>query len=131
MKKILINLIIFGLVILIIFIPFKISSSNYQKLVNDRIGKVIEIQEADLGNARIDMDEYDYFDSSYSKRIYFNDDPEIEYRYNYEKPRDRVHLTAFYKSASVNVIGMETKYIHSIKVYFDSEGTIIKVKKLK
>lgn len=131
MKKILKNLIIIGLVILIIFIPFKISSSNYKKLVNDRIEKVIEIQKADLGNARIDMDEYDFYDSSYSKRIYYNDDPEIEYRYNYEKPRDRVHVTAFYKSASVNVIGKETKYSHSIKVYFDSEGSISKVDKLK
>lgn len=130
MKNISKILIIIGLVILISVIAIKINLSNYKKLADDRVEKVIEIQEADLDKARIEVDEYDFYDSSYSKRIYFNDDPEIEYRYNYEKPRDRVHVTAYYKSASVNVIGKETKYSHSLKVYFDSEGLINKVDKL-
>lgn len=115
--------------ILICFVVLKLNSFHYKKLADDRIGKVIELQEANLEEARIERDFYDYFESGYVKDIYFNDDPDIEYRYVYEKSRDMVYVSAFVGNASIDLTNKVAKYEECMDVYFNSDGNIERIEK--
>lgn len=125
MKKVIIFIFFAGVIIL----AFKINSVHYKNLADDRIGQVIKLQGANIEKARIEFDEYDYFASGYVKEIYFNDDADIKYSYDYEKSRDIVKVSAWLNNASLDLTGTVSKYDPFLKVRFDSNGKIENVEK--
>lgn len=104
---------------------FLLNSIHYKYLAHDRIYQVIALQGADLSNARIVFDEYDYFESGYVMEVYYDDDPDIRYRYIFEKPHDEVYVYASLGNASLDLTDRKGKYRYFFYTYFNSKETII------
>ena len=105
---------------------FLLNSIHYKYLAHDRIYQVIALQGADLSNARIVFDEYDYFESGYVMEVYYDDDPDIRYRYIFERPRDQVYVYASLGNASLDLTDRKGKYRYFFHTYFDYKGDIKK-----
>ncbi|MDX1699067.1 MAG: DUF3139 domain-containing protein [Melioribacteraceae bacterium] len=110
--------------ILILVVIFLLNSWHYKLLAHDRITKVIAMQEADIHLAKVTYDQYDYFETGYVMEIYFNDDPEIKYRYVYERDIRSVHVSAWLNNASLDLTNRIGKYDHFITVHFDRNKEI-------
>ena len=125
MKWIYLILLIISLTIVGGISAFKINSIHYKNLANDRIHQVIDLQEADLSKAKIVYDQYDYFESGYVMEVYYDDDPDILYRYIFERPRDQVYVYASLGNASLDLTDRKGKYRYFFHTYFDRNGNII------
>ncbi|PAQ13449.1 hypothetical protein CD798_15275 [Bacillaceae bacterium SAOS 7] len=106
----------------------KLYFAHYKKLADDRIEKVIDFQGAKLNNEKVTVDLYDSKNSCWLKLIYFNDDPEIRYDYEYTKSSNKVRVSAMYKNMSLDLANKKAKY-PLMDVYFDKEGNIIESEK--
>ena len=118
------NLIIALITILISILLFHLNSWHYKLLAHDQITKVIDMQEADIHLAKVTYDQYDYFEAGYVMEVYFNDDPEIKYRYVYERDKRRVHISAWLKNASLDLTNQIGKYDYFKTVKFDRNREI-------
>lgn len=112
------------LTIVICITLFLLNSMHYKYQAHDRILQVIALQEADLSKARIVFDEYDYFESGYVMAVFYNDDPDIRYKYIYERPRNRVYVSAWLGNASLDLTNRKAKYSTSFHTFFDFKGDI-------
>ncbi|MDX1701508.1 MAG: DUF3139 domain-containing protein [Melioribacteraceae bacterium] len=118
------NIIIALTTILISIFIFHLNSWHYKMLAHDRINKVIELQEADIHLAKVTYDQYDYFEAGYVMEVYFNDDPDIKYRYVYERDKRRVKVSAWLNNTSLDLTNRIGKYDYFVKVHFDRNKEI-------
>ena len=125
----LIIIIIFLSAIIIGTVAFQVNSWHYRSVAHDRIDQVIEMQEANIHDAKVTYDDYDYFENGYVKEVYYDDDFDIRYRYIYERERDYVYVTAYLNNASLDLTDRKGKYDYFISVYFDENGKISEVSK--
>ncbi|WP_338749422.1 DUF3139 domain-containing protein [Bacillus sp. FJAT-52991] len=128
MKKAIITLFFIALIITVGSIGKKLYFAHYKKLADERIEKVIEFQGATLNNGKVMVDVYDSKNACWFKSIYFHDDPDITYEYEYIKSSNEVRVWAMYNNMSLDLVNKEAKY-PLIDVYFDKEGNIIKSEK--
>ena len=110
--------------ILILIIVFHLNSWHYKLLAHDRINRVIELQEADIHFAKVTYDQYDYFESGYVMEVYFNDDPDVKYRYVYERDKRRVQVSAWLNNASLDLTKRKDTYDYFKTVHFDRNKDI-------
>lgn len=113
-----------GLILVISLTLFFLNSLNYKYLAHDRIQQVITLQGADLSKARIVYDEYDYFEAGYVMKVYYDADPDIRYKYVYERDRRRVYVSASLGNATIDLTDRTGKYRNSFKTYFDYKGRV-------
>jgi len=125
----LIIIIIFLSAIIIGIVAFKLNSWHYRSVAQNRIDQVIEMQEANIHDAKITYDDYDYFENGYVMEVYYDDDFDIRYRYIYERERDNVYVTASLNNATLDLTDRKGKYDYFITVYFDEDGKISEVTK--
>lgn len=130
-RLVVILLVIIGLLSVVIIgtVAFQVNSWHYRSVAHDRIDQVIEMQEANIHDAKITYDDYDYFENGYVKEVYYDDDFDIRYRYIYERERDYVYVTAYLNNASLDLTDRKGKYDYFISVYFDEDGKISEVSK--
>ena len=119
-----------SLSIAVLFIAFKVNSIHYKKLADDRIEKAAEVQGADISKAKTTYDSYDYFASAYVKYIYFNADPEIEYRYEYVRSEDNVKISAYVNNVSLDLTDKVPEYYPFLNIDYGSDGKIKHVEKM-
>lgn len=112
--------------IIIIVTVFLLNSMHYKNQAHDRINQVIAYQGANLSNARLVYDEYDYFHSEYRMEVYYNDDPGILYKYRFDRSLQRVYVFASLGNASLDLTDRKGKYRYFFHTYFDYNGNIKK-----
>ncbi|OZI11625.1 hypothetical protein CEW92_10745 [Bacillaceae bacterium SAS-127] len=127
-KKVMSILLVVGLITTVGIIGKKLYFAHYKKLADDRIEKVIDFQGAKLINGKVTVDAYDGKNGNWLKTIYFNDDPEITYDYEYTKSSNEVRVFAWHKNMSLDLANKKAKY-PLMDVYFDKEGNIIESEK--
>ena len=125
----LIIIIIFLSAIIIGIVAFKLNSWHYRSVAQNRIDQVIEMQEANIYDAKVTFNDYDYFENGYVMEVYYDDDFDIRYRYIYERERDNVYVTASLNNATLDLTDRKGKYDYFITVYFDEDGKISEVTK--
>lgn len=105
---------------------FLLNSMHYKYLAHDRIHQVIALQGADLLNARIVFDEYDYFHSEYRMEVYYYDDLDIRYEYRFKRHLREVYVYASLGNASLDLTNRKGKYRYFFHTHFDYKGNIKK-----
>lgn len=118
------NFIIALTTILIFIIIFHLNSWHYKLLAHDRINRVIDMQEADIHHAKVTYDQYDYYEAGYVMEVYYHDDPDIKYRYVYERNKRKVHVSAWLNNSSLDLTNRKGKYDYFITVLFDEKKVI-------
>jgi Protein of unknown function (DUF3139) len=126
MKRIIKIIFFTALVITVSILGTKLYFVRYEKLADDRIEKVIEFQGAKLSSADTRVNVFDSKNSCWLKMIYFKDDPEIRYNYEYEQSANKVRVYAMYKNMSLDLAGKKAKY-PLVDVFFDEKGNIQQV----
>lgn len=109
-KKIAIILVVMVIVIEISKMAYKVNMSIYEKRADERINKVIQLQGASLESAKVVVDGYDSKNECWHKRIVFDDDPEINYDYEYNKSDNEVRIWRAYGNGSLDLYNKEAKY---------------------
>lgn len=61
------------------------------------------------------------------KSVYFKDDPEIRYDYEYERSPNKVRVFAMHNDRSLDLAGVKAKY-PLIDVYSNEDDEITKIK---
>lgn len=110
LKKIAIILVVMAIVIGISKIAYKVNMSTYETRADERINKVIQLQGASLESAKVVVDGYDSKNGCWYKRIVFDDDPEINYDYEYNKSDNEVRIWRADGNVSLDLSDKEAKY---------------------